>query len=354
MKGWGIVAGAGLPVSGDLVSMMALNDFSGPADQDASLQKLSSAPASWYYAGRLEDFADGPVRFGLPGGNSYVIFCPADGQPAVLDARCAHMGADLAEGCVANGRLVCPLHGWEYSGDGKCAHIPASAEIPKFARQPSFPVEVRSGHVFFFNRLKARFPLPFFEGVKDSDLLAPRCFEFTVDAPWYLVSANGFDVQHFRCAHDRTLLGEPVVDSPHEYSWRMRAAFTVTGDSFRDRLTRWISGLKVEMTIENWGGNLVLVTAKFQRTVTYGLVSFVPLDESRTLLRDIVWIPRRQSWIGRKLIDPVDARMRRSFIREFVRSDVHRSSGIQFRRSRMIAADKVLVDYMDWLQGING
>ena len=263
------------------------------------------------------------------------------------------MGADLSLGCVKDGRIICPLHGWEYAHTGICEYIPSSQEIPMFARQPSFPVEQRGGHVFFFNRPHARFPLPFFTGLGEADLLAARAFEFTVDAPWYLVSANGFDVQHFRCAHDRTLLGEPTVDSPHPFAWRLRARFRVTGESFRDRLTRWVSGSEVEMTVENWGGNLVLVTAKFRRTTSYGIVSFTPLDNDRTQVRNIVCIPRSRNRLARRLADPVDALVRRSFIRAFVRSDVNRSAGIRFHPDRMIAADKVLVEYLGWLQNIH-
>ncbi len=263
------------------------------------------------------------------------------------------MGADLSLGCVKGGRISCPLHGWEYANTGVCEHIPNSQEIPLFARQPSFPITVRGGHVFFFNRPQARFEFPFFAGSCETDLLAARPFEFTVDAPWYLVSANGFDVQHFRCAHDRTLLGEPIVDSPHPFAWRLRARFQVTGESFRDRLTRWVSGSEVEMTVENWGGNLVLVTAKFRRTTSYGIVSFTPLDKDRTKVRNIVCVPRSENRIARLLVDPVDALIRRSFIRAFVRSDVNRSAGIRFRPDRMIAADKVLVEYLGWLQNIH-
>ena len=57
--------------------------------------------------------------------------------------------------------------------------------------------------------------------------------------------------------------------------------------------------------------------------------------------------------LGRVLIDPVDARIRRWFIREFVRSDVERSAGLRFDRRRMIAADKVLVAYLDWLRPLH-
>jgi phenylpropionate dioxygenase-like ring-hydroxylating dioxygenase large terminal subunit len=310
------------------------------------------APGSWYYIGTVAQLAHGPLRFELPGEHSYVAFRGADG-PAVLSGRCCHMGADLSLGCVRNGRLACPLHGWEYASNGSCEHIPAAAAIPSFARQASFPVEVCGNQLFFFNRLEAKFPFPFFPGMDAAHLFAARAFEFTVEAPWYLLSANGFDVQHFRCAHDRTLLGEPVVDSRNEFSWRMRARFRVSGDSLRDRLTRGISGSEVEMTVENWNGNLVLVTARFQRTTSYGIVSFMPLDRQRTKVRNIVWVPRSQSWIGRRIIDPLDALIRRSFIQKFVRSDADRSDGIRFRPDRMIDADKVLVDYLCWLQNLH-
>ncbi len=329
-----------------------MHAFSDPSGRYAILPAFAAAPASWYYLGSASEIAAGPRRFELPDGQSCVAFRTPGNPVTVLGGRCSHMGADLSRGCVKGARIVCPLHGWEYGSDGLCAHIPASPEIPPFARQPSFPVEEHGGHVFFFNRPTARFPMPFFAGLTESDLLAARPFDFTVDAPWYLVSANGFDVQHFRCAHDRTLLGEPTVDSPHPFAWRLRARFRVEGHSLRDRLTRWISGPEVQMTVENWSGNLVLVTAKFRRTTSYGLVSFVPLEKDRTRVRDIVWVPRSKNGFARRWIDPLDAIIRRSFIREFVRADVHRSAGIGFHPGRMIAADKVLVGYLCWLQNI--
>jgi hypothetical protein len=183
--------------------------------------------------------------------------------------------------------------------------------------------------------------------------LAAPLFEFTVEAPWYLVGANGFDVQHFRCAHDRTLVSEPAIDSPHPFAWRLQATFRISGDSLFDRFTRACAGPEVAMTVTNWGGNLVLVEARFRRTTSYGLVSFVPLAGNRTLLRDLVWVPRSRTALGRALVDPLDARIRRSFIREFVRSDVRSSVGLRFDRRRMIEADNALVAYLDWLRPLH-
>src|SRR5271165_1914988 len=104
--------------------------------ESSSVGSMPLTPASWYYIGTRARLARGPVRFDLPGERSYVAFLGANG-PAVLSARCCHMGADLSLGCVKDGRLACPLHGWEYASDGRCEHLPAAAEIPAFARQAS-------------------------------------------------------------------------------------------------------------------------------------------------------------------------------------------------------------------------
>lgn len=321
------------------------------ATQNDTEQGFATHPSSWYYLGAVAELALKPIRLELPGGRSYVGFRTASGKIAVLSAKCAHMRADLSAGCVVGERLACPLHGWEYGRDGVCERIPAAKQIPAFARQTSFPVEVRGGHVFFFNRPEARFPLPFFEGVEPESVLAAEPFEFTVDAPWYLVSANGFDEQHFLCAHDRTLLGQPVISRPDPFAWRLEATFRVTGNSMLDRITRCFSGSEVEMSVTNWGGNLVLVRARFRRTVTYGLVSFIPLGDGRTWVRDIVWIPRRRGVL--RVLDRLDARVRRHFIREFVRSDVQRSAGIRYEPQRTIDADKTLTDYLTWLKHVH-
>jgi 3-ketosteroid 9alpha-monooxygenase subunit A len=35
-----------------------------------------------------------------------------------MDARCAHMGADLGCGRIAGDEIVCPYHNWRYGPDG--------------------------------------------------------------------------------------------------------------------------------------------------------------------------------------------------------------------------------------------
>ena len=47
------------------------------------------------------------------GGREFALF-KLDGQCYALDGRCPHRGGPLGEGLVENGRVSCPLHGWEF------------------------------------------------------------------------------------------------------------------------------------------------------------------------------------------------------------------------------------------------
>jgi aminopyrrolnitrin oxygenase len=306
-------------------------------------------PVGWYYLCKSRDLSSGPVGIDF-GPSKFVAFRDDAGRIGILNARCAHMGADLANGRVVEGRLCCPLHGWEYSSDGLCRRIPVSESIPPFARQTSYPSAELHGYVYFCNRPEAPHPMPFFDGVGRDDLLPTAPFEFCASIPWYLVGANAFDVQHFRTAHDRTLIGEPVVDSPEPLARRISATYRVTGDGWRDRLTKAFSGSEVTLTATVWCGPLIFVIARFRRTTTYGLVSVRPLTGERSLATIIVWVPRRNSAFGR-LIDPIDAAVRRSFIRAFLQPDVSAAAGIRYNPATLIDADRELVAYLRWLGG---
>jgi phenylpropionate dioxygenase-like ring-hydroxylating dioxygenase large terminal subunit len=308
-----------------------------------------AVPASWFHFCRSDELRPGPVETTICG-RVFVGYRTASGRAAVLSGRCSHMGAHLGHGYVQGERLVCPLHGWEYGSSGICERIPATEEIPAFARQQSFPVEENGGHVFFFSRHEARFPLPFFEGMSPHELLPAKPFELLAEVPWYFIGANGFDIQHFRMAHDRTLLNEAEVTSPSQFARRVVAHFAVSGNSIQDRLTRWIAGPQVRMEVTVWGGTLILVRASFARTTTYGMFSVLPIDAERTRGRVIVWIRRSKTALGRVFFDTLNAAIRRLFIQTFLRSDLPRIAGLRYQPGNLIAADQIMADYFKWLE----
>ncbi len=106
----------------------------------------------WYPIARSEDVADDkPLRvelLGLP----FVAFRDKSGDAQLLSDTCAHRGGSLSAGWVREGRAICPYHGWEYDGDGKCQRIPSLEDVkaPARAKVDSYPVQEKYGIMFAF------------------------------------------------------------------------------------------------------------------------------------------------------------------------------------------------------------
>jgi nitrite reductase/ring-hydroxylating ferredoxin subunit len=296
--------------------------------------------------GAARDLDAGPVARDLLG-RRLAAFRGADGRAAVLEGRCAHLGADLGEGRVVAGRLQCAFHHWEYEPDGRCARIPASDSIPPFARLRAFPTVERHGLVFFFNGAKPLFPLPFFPDCDPDEFVAAEPLRFHADCPWYLVNANSFDAQHFRAAHDRQILGEPVVDCPHPFARRIRAAFAVTGRSVYDRLLRRFAGDRVEVSMTNWAGSIVVVTGQFRRTKSF-LITFIEQLDSEHCIQNVVVHARRGRTALGRLVQPLMLRLRRTFTRGFMEDEFTTLAGIRYNPSALLPCDRVMTDFFRW------
>jgi nitrite reductase/ring-hydroxylating ferredoxin subunit len=313
--------------------------------------RFPAYPSSWYLFCQSGALRHRPLSRTMLG-RRLVAFRTASGRLTVLDGSCSHLGANLGRGRVVGEAIQCPFHHWEYGPDGRCTHIPASSKIPARARQASYPAVERHGYVFFFNGPKPRFPLPFFSLARPEDFIASRPFGAVLDCQWYMIGANAFDLQHFRAAHDRRLICQPVIDCPAPLARRATGRFSVVGNSVPDRLTRWFAGDEVEMSITDWCGNLMFATATFRRTRSYGMVITEPLATGGVAVQVIVFVPRSARRLGRVLIDPMHLWIRRLFIKQFLSSDAARLGGSSYNPIGLIEPDQELVDYFRWLAGV--
>jgi nitrite reductase/ring-hydroxylating ferredoxin subunit len=310
-----------------------------------SAEQFPAYPASWYLFCRSRDLRRQPLSRDMLG-RRIVAYRTASGRVVVLDGRCSHLGADLGRGCVVGESIRCPFHHWEYGPDGRCTHIPHRSAIPDFARQMCYPAEERHGYVFFFNGREPLFPLPFFFDCRPEDFVADRPFRFVAECSWYMLAANGFDEEHFRAVHDRTLLGPGEVDCPAPFARRMRYRAQVTGRSIFDRLIRWAAGDLVHVSITSWGGPFILVTGFFRRARSYILIATRPLNPGQTQVEVIVFAPR--SSLPAALLQPVGLWIRRRFTRAFMQDDIDRLPGVRYNPAGLIEADRELIEYFHW------
>jgi len=305
-------------------------------------------PASWYRFGALSEIARGPISKDLLG-ERMVAFQTSSGLVSVLDARCSHMHSDLGNGRVVNDCIECPFHQWKYGIEGSCKNIPCTDVIPGFAKQTVYPTAVRHGQIYFFYGPKPLFDLPFYFGEEHTNFAFSRTFTEVVEAPWYMISINSVDFQHFRIAHDRRLIGETQIDYPNPMVHRAKSLFQVEGVSWSDRITRMAGGSTVQLEITEWAGNVILARATLPRAQTFGMLFLEPQSSQRTLAHIMVLARKSASPLGRTMLDPVRTRIRALLIRRFLRSDIPRMKGSYVQPHTLISQDQAVADYMQLL-----
>lgn len=310
--------------------------------------RLPAHPASWYLFCHAGEIREKP--FSKPFlGRRLVSYRTAEGQAVVLDGRCSHLGTDLGLGQVVGNAIQCPFHHWEYAPDGRCTRIPAQSDIPPFARQVCFPTVERHGFVFIFNGPKPLFPLPFFGDELPEEFEPAKPFSAALECPWYMVGAHTFDRHHLWATHDRRLTGAPFVECPSPFSRRATATFGVVGTTLRDRLTRRFAGDEVTLATTDWCGTLILTTATFRRTTGYGMVAATPQETGGVRVEVVPFVKRSGSRLGRMLFDPVNASVRRYFIKKFVSDDFVRLSTVRYNPHALIGSDQDMIEYFHWL-----
>ena len=301
---------------------------------------FTGSPTGWYLLCESDALKRGPLSLRMLG-RDLVAFRTESGRVAVMDGRCAHLGADLGRGDVVGETIRCPFHHWRYGCDGACVGAPLIQEIPAFARQRVYPAEERHGVVFFFNGPKALFPLPFFQGLKPEELVAAKPFSYEADADWLMVASQAFDLAHFQAVHDRRLVAGPFVEQPNPYLRTNRWDAVNIGEEFRDRLLRWLAGPNVSLSIASWVGTMIIVEARFDRAVSRFLVSFHPLEDGRTRFSVLVFAPRGTPRLA--------LRLRRWFTRGHLAAEAATVRHTEYRPAHLTEADADMARCFQWL-----
>jgi aminopyrrolnitrin oxygenase len=303
-------------------------------------------PTTWYLFCRSRDLSAGPLSKVILQ-RRLVAYRTTAGRVSVLDAACAHLGADLGRGRVVGDEIECPYHQWKYSSHGRCVrpHRPDSVTTPRLR---SYPVVERHGYVFFFFGPRPLFPLPFFSDCDPTDFLASATFVFEASCSWFMLTANAFDSQHFHAVHDRKLLNDPHVDCPADYARRMRFDAEIVGTSIFDRLLKTLVGKRVSTSITSWGGPFVLVEGIFGKAHSRLLVASQPLDENRTLCEVMAFARKSRGVLG-PVVNWANLKVRRRFTQAFLKKDTDKLSGIRYQPQGLTADDGELIAYFNWL-----
>jgi 3-ketosteroid 9alpha-monooxygenase subunit A len=114
----------------------------------------------WHCLGLAASFRDGRPHAVQAFGTKLVIFVDEQDALCVLDAYCRHMGGDLSQGTVKDGRIACPFHDWRWAGNGRCAAIPYARRVPLRARTRAWTTLEKNGQLFVWNDPEGNPPPP--------------------------------------------------------------------------------------------------------------------------------------------------------------------------------------------------
>ena len=94
-----------------------------PIHDETIHNEAAALARGWHAVAMAAEIGDEPVRVRLLG-NDWVL-ARIDGRIMAFVDRCPHRLAPLSAGHVADDRIVCPYHGWEFGPDGRATRIPS-------------------------------------------------------------------------------------------------------------------------------------------------------------------------------------------------------------------------------------
>jgi phenylpropionate dioxygenase-like ring-hydroxylating dioxygenase large terminal subunit len=165
-------------------------------------------------------------------GERLVLWRDASGTACAFTDRCPHRGARLSLGCVRDGQLECPYHGWRFDAGGQVKRVPA---LPDFVPSPMHRAQrhdavERYGLVWVrLHSASTASELPAFEAEADARLRKVNCGPYDVAASAPRIVENFLDMAHFGFVHEGWL-GSREHTALAEY----RVDLTPTGFIARD------------------------------------------------------------------------------------------------------------------------
>lgn len=184
-------------------------------------------PNGWFQVAYADDIKPGDVKPLKYFDKDLVIFRTEDGELAVLDAFCPHLGAHLGHGGKIKGNEIeCPFHAWRFGPDGKCAGVPYAKHQPRKASIPKWHIKELAGNVMCWHHAGGEPPLwdlpdeiseyATKEGVRNEEWTDFERREWVIRSRNQEMAENAVDSAHFRYLHGCTNMpqSEATIEGP--------------------------------------------------------------------------------------------------------------------------------------------
>ena len=179
----------------------------------------SPFPEGWYFVSTREAVLKAKLIQKTWMGENVIVWTDESGRICVAEAVCPHLGADLgpeAGGCVRDGRLLCPFHGYEFDATGQCVATPF-APPPKTAKLRVFETREILGLIFAWWGIGGRPPQWTLPDVAPDRSGWSKFIINTLRFPGHPqeTTENSVDLAHLRYVHGYENVN-PVVEAAME------------------------------------------------------------------------------------------------------------------------------------------
>ena len=311
-------------------------------------------PKSWYLIGKSRDFKFDEIKKISIHQKEFVLTRLSTGVITAWASRCPHMNSDLSRGKILEDELVCPFHAWKFNFKGECTDIPADPrELTCKRNLKTYPVIEKFGLVFLNNSRKPLFKLPIFDDFKDKMVIASQPFKVYQDAPWFIVTANAFDLPHFIHVHNRIPIKQPIIKDQGENAKYIKIEYKIKRSKvLSDRLLSLIFGDDGSLEFTVYQSNYILAKTQIGKFQNHMLISLCPASNNKSISTISVLKDVTNQNILRKMFTHIQLYFQSYFTKKFFEVEAKEVLGIKVSKESLHSTDKVLSSYLEWVEKV--
>ncbi|MBA1194429.1 MAG: aromatic ring-hydroxylating dioxygenase subunit alpha [Pseudomonas sp.] len=307
----------------------------------------------WHVLCRSEDVgAQQPLAAKLLG-EDLVLWRDEAGQVHAWKDYCGHRGARLSLGCVKQGEIECPYHGWRYNAQGQCTRVPAHPERSGPASHRlvyRHHAQERYGYVWVSLEAPQR-PLPELPQWEDDSYRKVYAGPYHYKANALRSLENFIDASHFPFVHAH-LNGLPDAPEPlkkysvHEDERGLHSSEITVFQPFGDHRGIPVNARYTYSVLNPTTAYFMKKTGETERFCTF--FNATPVDEAEC----IIWLIVAINFGPELTLEQILARQNTVFEqdRRIVESQRPARLPLDPRAEMHVVSDRMGLEYRRWIQ----
>ena len=305
-------------------------------------QDLNQVPQSWFYIGQVKKYKKGVHRLDIL---EHKLMIYKSNHKFIAQSRsCLHMNTDLSKGKLKDGVISCPMHNWKYNTKGETKH--------SCKKLKQYPIEQIENHLFIFiGEKKNFFPFPKFATEEFKNLQALKNpLHFDIGINYFLLSGNGFDLNHFESMHGRVPIKKPTPFLRSKNRICINHEFRNTSNLFLDKVLRTILSPIGYLNFDVVAGNMVLAETKIKNRVSRLLFVLTPEGENQTSVTLIPFVHIKKHNFWHRFKNSISLAIRKVFVKQFFIHEIAQAQEIQFCPENFVPSDRLYMVYFTWFK----